>query len=142
MTYAELRSALDANEHEHAVQAVSRIRFGMLEARLEHEMRRREAAERDLHEYRLSENDEVNSLRMKIRHLEAENMALRKAVMMAGGPTVQADSRIDKEKEFPRPKGPSSEIYGMRLSPAARALLAREPVDPAAFDRTIDQDEE
>src|SRR3954470_15276709 len=135
MTYAELRSALDANEHQHALDAISRIRFLMLEARLKHEMARREAAERDLHEYRLSENDEINNLRARIRHLEAENMVARKAVMMSAGATASFDSQVDEKKGFPKPKGPSSAIYGMRLSPSAMALMARNPPDPAAFDR-------
>jgi hypothetical protein len=83
MTYQELRALLVQNKHDHAVEAVSRIRYRILEARLARAIEGRLTAERKLHEHVCSENDELNRLKAENRRLQGEVAVLRKAILSA-----------------------------------------------------------
>jgi hypothetical protein len=86
MTYAELRSALMANKHQHALEGVARVRFRMLEGQLARAVAARREAERKLHEHVCTENDELNRARAENRRLLGEVAVLRKAVLLAAPP--------------------------------------------------------
>lgn len=88
MTFPELRALLLQNKHDHAVEAVGRIRYRILEARLARAIEGRLSAERKLHEHVLDEHDELNRLKAENRRLLGEVDVLRKAVLLAGPRTT------------------------------------------------------
>jgi multidrug efflux pump subunit AcrA (membrane-fusion protein) len=128
MTYAELRSLLEANEHEHALGALERIRFRVLEGRLAQAEATAERERRLRYEHTLTENDDLTRLRAENLRLRSENEALRRAVLAAAPAEHQAEPRRHATKPL--------------LSPEALAIMYRDPPDPAAFDRTIGKGEE
>jgi hypothetical protein len=83
MTLQELKSLLLQNKHDHAVEAVGRIRYRMLEGQLARAVEARRQAERKLHEHVCSENDELNRAKAENRRLMSEVAVLRKAILKA-----------------------------------------------------------
>lgn len=127
MTYAELRASLDAQEHEHALLALERIRYRTLEARLARAEAIAEQERRLRYEHTLTENDELTRLRAEVVRLRAEKDLLRRTAL------AQAPAAAPRPAPIPKRR----EQHGMRLSEAALAIMRRPPPDPAAFDRTI-----
>jgi hypothetical protein len=133
MTYRELCDRLDRNEHEHAREAVERIRYRMLESRLARAEAIAEQERRLRYEHTLAESDELSRLRAELARLRTENKALRQ--------TALPDGRPDEPRNAPPAPAPRHrQPQPLRLSPAARAIMQRSPPDPAGFDRTIEED--
>lgn len=133
MTYAELRARLDAQEHEHALHALERIRYRTLEARLARAEATAEQERRLRYEHTLTENDQLTRLRAELVRLRAENEFIRLAAL----------ARIPPEPPPAAPALPTlrpkaRRQHATRLSAAALAIMRRPPPDPAAFDRTIE----
>lgn len=151
MNYQQLRATLEANEHQHALRAVSHIRYRMIEGQLARAVEGRRAAERKLHEHVCDENDELNRLRAENRRLMGELGLLRKALSSVAPATVQPALAVEANPA--RPHQPSrSKRLPMKSSAALRnsELVQRalrgepfpEPPEPGTFDPTITEDEE
>lgn len=132
MTYAELRASLDAQEHEHALHALERIRYRTLEARLARAEATAEQERRLRYEHTLTELDELTRLRAEIVRLRAENDLLRR------GAVSQAPAGRPAQPPAAPPYPKARQRHDARLSAAALAIMRRPPPDPAAFDRTIE----
>lgn len=83
LTYPEMKALLLQNKHRHALEGVGSVRFMMLESQLARARQERKEAERKLHEYICSENDELNRLKAENRRLMSEVAVLRKAILSA-----------------------------------------------------------
>lgn len=153
MTYAQLVAALEANEHEHALQAVSRIRYRILEGQLARAVEARRAAERRLHEHICDENDEMNRLRAENRRLLGELDLLRRTLSSETPAAVRPAAAPQEEPNPPRPyqphrgkRLPMKSSAALRNSPLVQRALRGEPFpeppEPGTFDPTITEEEE
>lgn len=149
MTYAELRSALMANKHAHALEGVGKVRFLMLEGQLSRAVEARKQAERTLHEHVCTENDELNRARAENRRLQRELDAMTRALSLAAPTAAESGN----SREFPNPprpyqrpgrKGLPRKSTGIRDSELVRRALRGEPLpeppEPGTFDPTIDEE--
>lgn len=139
MTYAELRARLDANEHEHALHALERIRYRMLESRLARAEATAERERRLRYESTLDENDELTRLRAEVTRLRSEVELLRRAALSAAPVERQPEPRPATRPPVPAPQ--RRQATRPLLDPAALAIMYRDPPDPAAFDRTIEDED-
>lgn len=150
MTYAELRSALMANEHQHALEGVAKVRFLMLEGQLTRAVEARRTAERKLHEHVCTENDELNRAKAENRRLQRELDVMARTLSLAAPLAVgSGNSReiLNPPRPFQRPgrKGPprksSTAIRNSELvQRALRGEPLPEPPEPGTFDPTIDEE--
>ena len=139
MNYQEIRALLLANKHDHALQAVSRIRFRMLESQLARAVEARRTAERKLHEHVCDEHDELNRARAENRRLQRELGVLRQALSLAAPGTVPQAQRPGS-KRLPR-KSASAIRNSELVLRALRGEPLPEPPEPGTFDPTIDEEE-
>lgn len=146
---AALRATLEAQEHEHALGLVGRIRYRLLERQRDRAIGARKDAERRLFDYQLDERDEMLRLRNQVRHLEADNEALRRAVLLA---TPQGQPAPPVAAHAPNPPAPRHGKPIKRIapnlllgSPLVQRLLhgepAPEPPEPGTYDPTITEDD-
>lgn len=138
MTYADIRAALEANEHRHALNAVSSIRYRMLESRLVRAVDARKEAERKLFDHVCTENDELNRLRAENRRLHVENAALNRALLLQMPAERPAVVPPERPRPKPRVKGASSRLRGSAL---VQRALRDDPFpaapEPGTFDPTV-----
>lgn len=151
MTYAELRAAIDANEHQHALDGVALVRYRMLEGQLARAVEARKAAERELFEFVCNENDEMNRLRAENRRLMGELDLLRRALSSAA-PSVAQPVAQAVEVNPPRPyqpnrgkKLPMKSGAALRNSELVQRALRNdpfpEPPEPGTYDPTITEED-
>lgn len=147
MTYQELKAALLANKHEHALHAVSRIRYRMLEGQLARAVEGRKAAERKLHEHVCDENDEINRLRAENRRLMGELDLLRRALSSETPTAPTAEPNPPRPYQPNRSKTlPIKSTSRLRNSDLVRRALRGEPLpeppEPGTFDPTITEEDQ
>jgi hypothetical protein len=149
MTYHELRAALLANQHHHALDGVGKVRFLMLEGQLTRAVEARRTAERKLHEHICTENDLLNHARAENQRLRRDLDLLRQALSSAASGTVpvaQPVEVIPPRRSWPnRSKGlPMKSSSAIRNSELVQRALRGEPLpeppEPGAFDSTIHEE--